>query len=172
MLRLKIFLTSIQIIALFYPPCWFFHNNSEMVKAIILSFCSIQWHFIKDIRAKFNIPNLSQSQDTAQNSYGGICDFGIYSLSLIKENCRNSRTSDDIGMKLGSVTKLDKRSCRKIVKSLSILQFMVNLEQSRSRIPDAQSAKLMSSIIITLYLTQSENITKKSLAELLNYCFD
>ena len=30
--------------------------------------------------------------------------------SLIKENCHNSRTSDDIDMKLGPVTKLDKRN--------------------------------------------------------------
>ena len=29
--------------------------------------------------------------------------------SLIKENCHNSRTSDDIDMKLEPVTKLDKR---------------------------------------------------------------
>ena len=28
--------------------------------------------------------------------------------SLIKENCHNFRTSDDIDMKLGPVTKLDK----------------------------------------------------------------
>ena len=28
--------------------------------------------------------------------------------SLIKRNCHNSSTSDDIGMKLGPVTKLDK----------------------------------------------------------------
>ena len=32
------------------------------------------------------------------------------SLTLIKENCHNSRTSDDIDMKLGPVTKLDKRN--------------------------------------------------------------
>ena len=30
--------------------------------------------------------------------------------SLIKRNCHNSRTSDDIDMKLGQVTKLDKRN--------------------------------------------------------------
>ena len=30
--------------------------------------------------------------------------------SLIKENCDNSKTSDDIDMKLGPVTKLDKRN--------------------------------------------------------------
>ena len=33
----------------------------------------------------------------------------ISGQSLIKENCPNSRTSDDINMKLGGVTKLDKK---------------------------------------------------------------
>ena len=61
----------------------------------------------------------------------------------MKENCPNSKTSDDIDMKLGPVTQLDKRnktasknldetSCRKIVTSLLFFQFMTNLEQSRS----------------------------------------
>ena len=36
--------------------------------------------------------------------------FWISAQSLIKENYRNSRTSDDIDMKLGLVTKLDKRN--------------------------------------------------------------
>ena len=31
-------------------------------------------------------------------------------LILLKENCHNSRTSDDIDMKLGPVTILDKRN--------------------------------------------------------------
>ena len=36
--------------------------------------------------------------------------FPISDQSLIKENCHNSRTSDEIDMKLGPVTKLDKRN--------------------------------------------------------------
>ena len=51
-----------------------------------------------------------QSPDIGQNSDGGISDFRISGQSLIKENCRNSRTSDDIDMKLGPITKLDKRN--------------------------------------------------------------
>ena len=39
---------------------------------------------------------------------GGISDFRISDQSLIKENCHNSRTINDIGMKL--LTKLDKRN--------------------------------------------------------------
>ena len=40
----------------------------------------------------------------------GISHFWISGQSLIKENCHNSRTNDDIDMKLGPVTKLDKRN--------------------------------------------------------------
>ena len=36
--------------------------------------------------------------------------FPISGQSLIKENCHNSRTSGDIDMKLGPVTKLEKRN--------------------------------------------------------------
>ena len=45
-----------------------------------------------------------------QNSDMGISDFQISGQSFIKENCHNSITSDDIDMKLGSVTKIDKRN--------------------------------------------------------------
>ena len=39
--------------------------------------------------------------------------MGVFPISgqfLIKENCHNSRTSDDVDMKLGPVTKLGKRN--------------------------------------------------------------
>ena len=66
-------------------------------------------------------------------------------------------------MKLGKVTKLDKKnkttskklmmtSCRRIVTLLLFFQFTVNLEQSGSRIPDAESVKLMFSLITTFPL--------------------
>ena len=74
-------------------------------------------------------------------------------------------------MKLGLVTKRNKRtrqrqknfamtSCQQIVSSLSFLQFMANLEQSGSRIPDSWSIKLTFSLIIIFYLTKTENRTK------------
>ena len=43
-------------------------------------------------------------------THGVISDFPISGRSFIKENCHNSRTSDDIDMKLGPVTKLDTRT--------------------------------------------------------------
>ena len=87
------------------PLCWFSLNNSETVKAVTLIFCSIQYHFTKYNRVKFGISN----SDTGQNLDGGISNFWISGQSLIKENCHNSRTSDDIDMKLEPVTKLEGR---------------------------------------------------------------
>ena len=65
---------------------------------------------LRDILAKFGIRKLPQSSDIGQNSDGVISDLRISCQSLIKENCHNSRTSDDIYMKLGSVTKHGKRN--------------------------------------------------------------
>ena len=85
-------------------------------------------------------------------------------------------------MKPGPVTKLDKRnkgmskkmtmtSCQEIVMSLPFFQFTASLEQSRSRIPDAWSVKVIFSLIVTFNLTKTENRTKKSLRQLSHYCF-
>ena len=79
-------------------------------------------------------------------------------------------------MNLGPLSKLNKikMATSKIsggVTSLSFFQFMTNVEQSRSRIPDAWSVKFTFSLIVTFYLSKTENIIKKSLAELSNYCF-
>ena len=60
------------------------------------------------------MPNLvyltRPSLQTLDKTQTGVfyTDFRISGQSLIKENCHNSRPSDDIGMKLGPVTKLDK----------------------------------------------------------------
>ena len=84
--------------------------NSETVKAINLAFFSIQKYLFSDICAKFGIPKLSQSSYVGQNSDGCIFDFWISGQFLIQENCHKSRTSNDIDMKPGLVTKLDKRN--------------------------------------------------------------
>ena len=54
------------------------------------------------------VPNTPQSPDIGQNSDSDISNFWISGQSLTKENCHNSRTSDDINLKLGLATKLDK----------------------------------------------------------------
>ena len=124
-----------------------------------------------------------QSPDIGKNSDAGISDFRISGQPLIKENCYNSRASDDIDKKLGPVTKLDKRKISTSKKFnvdlmsenydvIVIFGFLANLEQSGDRIPDTESAKVMFSVIGTICLTKSSNRTKKSLAQLSHYFFE
>ena len=80
------------------PPPLFSFYNSEKVKSVTLAFCSIQYDLIKDkfyYWAKF---------------IRGYFRFRISGQSFLKENCHNSRTSQDIEMKLGPVPKRDKRN--------------------------------------------------------------
>ena len=86
-------------------------------------------------------------------------------------------------MKLGPVTKLDKRNkatskqidvdvmsenCDVIV----IFGFLANLEQSGGRISGTEPAKDMFSVIVTFSLTKYKNRTKKSVTQLSHYCFE
>ena len=57
------------------------------------------------MRGKFGIRNSPQSPDIGQNSDRGISDFRISGQSVIKENCHNSGTSDDIDLKLDKRNK-------------------------------------------------------------------
>ena len=86
-------------------------------------------------------------------------------------------------MKLGPVTKLDKRNktgskkidddiCREIETSLLFFGFLANLEQSGDRVPDTEPSKVVFSVIITFCLTKTGNITKNSVAQLSHYCFE
>ena len=91
-------------------PYWFELNNLETVEAITQEFCSIQQHFIGNICTKFGIFKSLQCPDAGQNSDGCIFNFWISGQSLIKENWHSSRIKDDIYIKFGPVTKLDKRN--------------------------------------------------------------
>ena len=62
------------------------------------------------ICTRFGIPNPLQSPDIGQNTNGGISNFLISGQCLINKNFSNSRTSSDIDIKVGPVTKLDKRN--------------------------------------------------------------
>ena len=86
-------------------------------------------------------------------------------------------------MKLEPVTKIDKRSkttsknltvtsCQQVLTSLLFFQFTATMKQSGSRILDAYSVKLKFSLIVTFYLTKTENRAKKSLTQLSHYCFE
>ena len=90
------------------------------------------------------MPILEIFPDIGENSHEGISDFQISGQSLIKTNCHNSRTSDDIEMNLGPVTKLDKRNKatqKKFSDYVMSANFdvIVNLEQSGNRIPGTYS---------------------------------
>ena len=63
-------------------------------------------------------------------------------------------------------------SYRQIVTSLSFFQIMANLEQSGSRILDAQHVKFIFSLVETFFLSKTENRTKKSLTQPSHYCFE
>ena len=152
-----------------------------MVKAVTLAFCSIWQHFIRDICAKFGIPNLLQSPDIKQNLDGDISNFRISGQSLIKVNCDNSRTSDDIHRKLGPVTKLDKRSkitSKKFdddVMSTNfdvIVIFLIFGQFGAIRKTDSRCIVCKIYIFINSNinsnLEKSENRTKKSLAQRLH----
>ena len=62
------------------------------------------------MRAKFGILDSPQSPDNGQNSDGVIYNFQNSGKFLIKVNCHNSRTTDDIDTKLRPVTKFDKKN--------------------------------------------------------------
>ena len=129
------------------------------------------------------MPNLSQSPDIGQNSDGGISDFLISGQSLIKENCHNSRTSHDIVMKLGPVTKLEKRnktSLKKVdVDVMSknydvIVIFRIFGQFGAVPRPDSRhrvcKCYVFSNINLLTYKT--ENRAKKSLTKISHYCFE
>ena len=131
----------------FNPPSWFSLNSSETVKSVTQAFCSIQEHFIRNTFTKVGIPNLPQSRNK-QNSDRGTSDFQIYGHSIVNENCHNFRTSNDTDVKLGPVSKLDKRNTStststskkkltmtswwQVVTLLPFFWFMANLDQSGS----------------------------------------
>ena len=73
--------------------------------------------FIRDIHAKYGVTNSSVSADIGQNLDGSNFIFQISRQILINKNCHNSRSSNDIDMKLGRVTKLYKRNTTTVTKS-------------------------------------------------------
>ena len=82
-------------------------------------------------------------------------------------------------MKLGPVTKLDKRNKTMSKKfdvvmseNCDVIVFSQNLEHSRGWVLDTESAKVMFSVTVTFCLTKTENRTKKSLTQRSHYCFE
>ena len=82
-------------------------------------------------------------------------------------------------MKLEPVTrnktttkKLDDDAMLKNCDFIVSFSIYGKLEQSGSWIPDALSIKLIFSLIVTFYLTKTENRTKQSLTQLSHSCFE
>ena len=129
---------------------------------------------------------LLQSLIIKPNLLRGI--FGIFPISgfLVdpyRQKFLNCRTSNDTDINLRPVTKLDKRNtatskkltmtpCQQIVTLLSFFQFMTNLEQSGSSIPDAWSVIFKFPFILTFYFTKTGNRSKRSPTKLSYYCFE
>ena len=84
-------------------------------------------------------------------------------------------------MKLGPVTKLDKRNtrtskkCDDYVRSANydvIVVFWIYGQFGAIPKPDSGFVVRKTYIFITFYLTKTENRTEKSLTHLSNYCFE
>ena len=143
---------------------------------------SIQYHFFdRDIRAKCGISYSFQSPDIGQNPDWGVSTFWIFGQTLVKENCHNSRTSDNIDMKLGRVTKIDKRNKtmsqklrRRYVSNCDFIVIFSSYSQF-GEIRKSDSGGLVCktiSLTVTVYLIKTENRTKKSLPQLSRNCFE
>ena len=88
-------------------------NNSETVKSGTLAFCSIQ-----DFLSETFIPTLV-SLICPNLQILGKTQMGVFPISGISgQFLISSKTSDDIDMKLGSVTKIDKRKTKTTKKFL------------------------------------------------------
>ena len=128
-------------------------------------------------------PNCPSLQILGKTQTGVFPNSRFLVKSIIKENCHNSRTSDDIDMKLGPITKLYKRN-KTTSKNFDEIRHARKLwrhchffnlwpiwsnpgSSSRRRV-----CKLMFSLKVTFYLTKTENRTKKSLTHLSHYCFE
>ena len=89
---------------------------------------------------------LNRTQTTVFRVYG-------FPVNPLQKNCHDSRTSNDIDMKLGPVIKLDKRNTETSKKldddvlsanydAIVIIRLIANLEQFRSQISDAWSTEI------------------------------
>ena len=115
--------------------------------------------------------NKSKTVKAVQNSDRDISDFGISGQSLVRVNCHNSRTSDDIDMKFGPVTQLNKRNktaSKKVHNDVIsenwdvIVIFPIYGQFGAIRKLDSKRIACKSYIFIniTFYLTKTENRTK------------
>ena len=118
-----------------------------MVKTVNLAFCSIKQLFIRDIRARLGIPNLPVSRYSTKlrRGYFQFPDF-LWNLLYTKLAITPQPVSILIWnlnelLKLTRKTrwrqkKLKVTSSRQFITSSSFFLFMLDLEQSRTWIPE------------------------------------
>ena len=125
---------------------WSSHNNSETFSNISLE--------------RF-VPNSSLSPyiRQSQTREWGISDFRIFGQYLIKEDCHNSRTSNDICVKLQSLTERDKRNTT-TSKKLDDNVISANYEV-RFRKPDSRRSVCKSTFSLTKHLQKLKTELKK-----------
>ena len=106
---------------------------------------------------------MPESPDIGQNSDRGISNFQISGQSFIKENCHNFRTSDNIDIKLGPVTKLYKRNQAtaeeiddEAMSANCDVNFFFQIYDQFWAIQEPDSAKLTFLLIVSFYLTKSK----------------
>ena len=116
---------------------------------------------------------MPQSPDSGQKSDCGISDLRIFGQSFIKDNCRFSRTSDDIDIQLRPVTKLDqgnKTTSKKFSDDVmlaycdTIVIFRIFGQSGALRRPDSchRVCKSYSLVTVIFYHTKAENRNKIS----------
>ena len=86
------------------PPSWFSLNNSKTIKAITLNFAAFS-----NILLKTFVPYLVSITRSSLQILGKT-QTGVLPISGFLANCHNSRTSDDIDVNLGPVTKINNKN--------------------------------------------------------------
>ena len=101
----------------------------------------------------------------------GYFQFMDFSSITYSKNCHNSRTTDNVDIKFEPATKLE-TTTSKNWEWPHISKLWCHLEQSRDWIPDAWSVNTYIFNNINLFLTKTENRTKKSLTQLSCHLFE
>ena len=182
-LKIRIFSNTV----IFQVIVKFFSNVIYVKRTIILAiklwwmktptsitsvFIKNSFFFVKIRSMQFGFQDCKQVGFFIKHSRSNVAmKFLRLLLLIVKENCHNSRTSNDIDVKLGSVTKLNKWSKTRSKKfdddvmtancdvSVIFLQFIANLGPFGSRIPDESSVKRTFSLKENFYLTKTEKST-------------
>ena len=145
----------------------------------------------KQIRINLNFSSNSfgtRAYSTERTMVAMICKvlcylFYLFNPKMVRAVTSDSPwTSDDIDMKLGPVTKLDKKktTSKKIDDNVMLANYDVivifpifgQFGAIRKSDSEAESVKLIFSLTVTFYLIETEIRTKKSLTQLSNYCFE